>query len=200
MAVANAAAETNHCEISVSGDANTTIKADVPATTTQGNVAASTDYWFSDAQLRMALSALQGIGKKLTPAEKERKVEEAMKKDPRLMLLLVNCLTDEGGVILATSRGSKYADVPLKPASYTIAAERKSKAGEFTVMFHLSPGGKRESYSVKEPGKLALTRFDKKGVAGTFRFNAEQQFSKPPRSVAVTGSFKYHCLGEACQK
>jgi hypothetical protein len=199
-AVASAAAENNHCELSITGDANATVKADVPAATTQGNLSASTDYWLSDAQIRSAASVLLNIGSKLTPAEKQRKLDEAMKKDPRFMLLLVNCLTDEAGVIFSAAGGSKYANVPLKPAAYSIAANRKSKPGDFTVMFHLSTGGKQENYAVKEPGKLTLTQFDRKGIAGTFRFTAEEMFSKPPKRVAVSGAFKYPCLGDACQK
>jgi hypothetical protein len=199
LATASAAADTNHCELSVTGDANATIKVDAPLAGAQGKLAASTDYWLSDAQIRMALSALQSIGGKLPPAEKQRKVDEAMKKDPRLMLLIINCLTDEGGLIVAASGGSKYADVPFKPATYAIVPNRRTRTGEFTVMFHVSHGGKREAYAVSEPGKLALTQFDRKGIAGTFSFKAEQR-GKEPKQVAVTGSFKYHCAGEACQK
>jgi hypothetical protein len=197
MLTASAAAETNHCEISVTGDTNATIKADAPAST--GKLGASTDYWLTEAQLRMALSALQGIGKKLTREEKQRKVDEAMKKDPRFMLLIINCMTDEGGVMFSAASNSKYADVPLKPASYAVVPNRKARPGELTTMFHLVRGGKHESYSVSEPGKLSLTQFDRKGIAGTFSFKAEQR-GKVPGRVTVTGTFKYHCLGEGCQK
>lgn len=194
-----AAADTNHCELSATGESSASIKVDAPAGTAQGKLAASTDYWLSDAQIRMAVSTLQNLGSKLSPAEKQRKADEAMKKDPRFMLLIINCLADEGGIIFSAARDSKYADVPLEPASYSIVPNGRTRPGEFTVMFHLSPGGKRESYSVSEPGKLVLTQFDRKGIAGTFSFKAEQR-GKTPKHVAVTGSFKYHCLGEACQK
>lgn len=86
-----------------------------------------------------------------------------------------------------------------KPASYAIVPNRKTRPSEFTSMFHLVRSGSRESYSVSEPGKLSLTQFDRKGIAGTFSFKAEQR-GKEPRRIAVTGAFKYHCLGDACQK
>src|SRR3954463_16410565 len=118
-----AAADTNHCELAVSGEATASIKADVSGEVAQGKLAAVTDYWMSDAQLRSALSVTEGLGSTATPAERQRKVEEAMKKDPRFTLLIINCLTDDGGLVLGASSPSKYASVPLKPASYPIVAE-----------------------------------------------------------------------------
>jgi hypothetical protein len=199
-----AAAEPNHCEIAVAGDSTVNIRADAPRDPTQGKLAASTDYWLSDAQLRMALEVMQGIGSKLTPAEKQRKVDEAMKKDPRFMVLTINCLSDEGGLILSPASGTKYADIPMRPGSYPIVPTGRPRPGEFTVMFHLSTKGKRESFPVKEPGKLVVTRFDRRGIAGTFTFKAEQR-GKPepggkPRTIAVTGGFNYGCTGDICQK
>jgi hypothetical protein len=196
---AAAAAETNHCEIAVTGDSTVRIAADAPRDDAEGKLAASTDYWLSDGQLRMALSTMQGIGSKLTPGERQRKVDEGMKKDPRFMVLLLNCLSDDGGIILSPAAGSKYADVPMKPGSYPIVPTGRSKPGEFTAMFHLATRGKRESYSVAEPGKLVVTRFDRRGITGTFRFRAEQR-GKTGKKVDVNGSFSYGCTGEACQK
>jgi hypothetical protein len=196
---AAAAAQTNRCEIAVTGDSTVRIAAEAPRDDAQGKLAASTDYWLSDGQLRMALSAMQGAGSKLTPGERQRKVDEGMKKDPRLMVLLLSCLSDDGGIILSPSAGSKYADVPMKPGSYAIVPAGRTKPGEFTAMFHLAMRGKRESFSVAEPGKLVVTRFDRKGITGTFRFKAEQR-GKIGKKVDVNGSFSYACTGESCQK
>ena len=198
LAGGTAAAESNHCELTATGDSSLAIKADAPGGQ-QGKLTASTDYWLSDAQLRAALGALEGIGAKLGKDDKQRKVDEAMKKDPRFMLLLINCLSDEGGVVFSASSGSKYADIPLKPASYAIAPGVGARPGQVTAMFHLSPGGKRESYAIKEPGKLVLTQFDRKGIAGSFAFKAEGR-GKDAKHVEVTGKFAYACSGEACQK
>lgn len=193
-----AAADTNHCEIAVTGESNATIKVDAPRGTAQGKLGASTDYWLTDMQVRKAIQLLQSVGSKLTAAEKQRKVDEAMKHDPRFMLLLITCLADEGGIIMVAAKDSKYADVPMKPASYAIVPARQTRAGEFLAMFHLSPGGKRESYLVKEPGKLVISKFDRKSLAGTFSFTAEQPGKT--RKVSVTGSFSFHCTGDACDK
>ena len=194
-----AAADTNHCEIAVAGDSTVRIAAEAPRDDAQGKLAAATDYWLSDGQLRMALSALLGAGSKLTPGERQRKVDEGMKKDPRLMVLMLSCLSDDGGIILSPAPGSKYADVPMKAGSYAIVPTGRTRPGEFTVMFHLAMRGKRESFSVAEPGKLAITRFDRRGISGTFRFRAEQR-GKTGKKVDVNGSFSYACTGEACQK
>jgi hypothetical protein len=192
-----AAAGTNHCEIAVTGEATVSIKADASRDAGQTKLAASTDYWLSESQLRMALEVMQGIGGKLTAAEKQHKVDEAMKQDPRFMVLLISCLSDEGGVILSPASGTRYADVPLKPGSYPIVPSGRTRPGEFTAMFHLSTRGKRESYLVKDRGKLVVTRFDRKTIAGTFSFKAEQR-GKTAKKIDVSGSFSYACAGEAC--
>lgn len=194
-----AAADSNHCEIAVSGEATASIKADVSGEVSQGKLAAVTDYWMSDAELRSALGITESVGSKETPAEKQRKVEEAMKKDPRFMLLVINCLTDDGGLVLGASPPSKYASVPLKAASYPIVADG-TRGGEFVPMFHTGGGAaRRVSYRLTEPGKLTLTQFDRKAIAGTFTFKAESR-GKDTKRVTVTGSFRYRCRGEACQK
>lgn len=197
-----AAADVNHCEITTSGDATASIKADAASGAAKGKLAAATDYWLTDSELRSTIGAVEGIGSKLGKEEKQRKVDEAMKKDPRFMLLLINCLTDDGGVILGASDPSKYADIPMKPASYTIAPGSGTgtpKAGQVTAMFHLTSGGKRDSYRVTAPGKLVLTQFDRKGIAGTFSFKAEGR-GKAAKHIDVTGKFSYECTGSACQK
>lgn len=192
-----AAADPNHCEIAVTGDATAAIKADA-ADTHQGKLTAGTDYWMSEAQLRGALAVVEGIGSKLSKPEQARKVDEAMKKDPRFMVLIINCLTDEGGVIITAAQGSKYASVPHKPASYAIVPSSKAKPGEFTAMVHLKPDGKREHYSVTAPGKLELSQFDGKAIAGTFTFQADAR-GKAPKHATFTGSFHFACAGEGCK-
>jgi len=189
----------NHCEITISGDSSASIKADAPSTAAKGKLGLVTDYWLTDAELRTGIGVFVGLDSKLSKADKDKKIDEQLKKDPRFMLFILNCLTDEGGAIFSASNPSKYADVPMKPASHTIVAAGEGKAGDVTVMFHLSPGGKRESYRVKEPGKLVLTQFDKKGIAGTFSFKAEAR-GKTPKHVDVAGKFSYACTGGACQK
>jgi hypothetical protein len=85
----------------------------------------------------------------------------------------------------------------MKPGSYPIVAT--ARPAGFITMFHVTSGGKRESYAVKEPGMLVVTRFDRKGIAGTFSFKAEH-LGKAAKKVEVTGSFNYGCSGDACEK
>lgn len=189
------AAADNHCEIAVTGDSSASIRADMPPAAAKGKLAAVTDYWLSDAEIRTGVGVFVGLDGKLSRADKDRKIDEQMKKDPRFMLFILNCVTDEGGAILSASGPSKYGDFPFKPSSHTISPGA-GKPGEVTAMFHISPGGKRERFSVKEPGKLVLTQFDKKGIAGTFRFKGESRGKR----VDVSGKFSYACSGGACEK
>ena len=196
------AAAGNHCEITVTGDSSTSIKADLPVTAGKGKLAAGTDYWLSDAEIRAGVGAFISDGK-ASRADKERKdnerkIDEQMKRDPRFMVFILNCLTDEGGAVFSASKPSKYGDFPFKPSSHTIAAG-DAKAGEVTVMFHISPGGTSEYFWAKEPGKLVLTQFDKRGIAGSFRFKAESG-GKSGKHIDVAGKFSYACSGGRCDK
>ena len=64
-----------------------------------------------------------------TIAEVDRKVDEAMKQDPRLWLLIMNCSTDDGSLNLGASNSSKSSDIAFGPHTYVIASD--PKAGEF---------------------------------------------------------------------
>jgi hypothetical protein len=198
MASVASAEPMNHCELTVTGDSTVTIKADAPRDL-QGKLATSTDYWLSDAQVRTALEMLQSMSSKLTAEDKKKKVDEAMTKDPKFMVLLINCLADDGGVAFTAAEKTRYADIPMKPASHAIVPSDHPKPGELTAFFHVGGNGKRESYDIREPGKLTLTQFDRKGIVGTFSFKAEQR-GKVNKKVTVTGSFNYGCVGDACQK
>jgi hypothetical protein len=191
-----AAADANHCEITVTGDATAAIKAD-SADTRRGKLTAGTDYWMSEAQLRSALTTVAAMGK-LSKPDQARKVDEAMQRDPRFMLLIINCLTDDGGVIITAAPGTRYASVPFQSASYAIAPSGKSRPGDFTAMVHLKPDGKREPYAVSEPGKLVLSQFDGQAIAGTFTFKADSR-GKTRKQATFAGSFHFACSGQACK-
>jgi len=193
------AAADNHCELTISGESSASIKADAPATiASRGKLGLLTDYWLSDAEIRTGVGVFAGIDIKESKADKDRKIDAAMKKDPRFMLFVLNCLTDEGGAIFSAALPSKYADFPMKQAAHAIVDRSAAKAGDVIVLFQLSPGGKRERYAAKGPGKLVLTQLDKKGVAGTFSFKAEAR--DRPKHIDVAGKFSYACSGSACQK
>lgn len=194
-----AAAETNHCELATTGDRRASIAADAPPGAAAGKdkLHAATDYWMTDADLRTALGARADFSSKRSAAERQRQIEAAMKRDPRLLLLTISCVTDEGGVVFTASARSRYADIPMKPGSHAIGVAGAARPGEVTATFQLSPNGKPETYQIKQPGKLVLTRFDRRTLAGTFTFAADSHGTES-KHVEVTGRFTYHCTGAAC--
>jgi hypothetical protein len=148
----------------------------------------------SDEELRSALGTFARLGgDKLSKDAVERKIDEGMKKDPRLWLLLVNCKSDDGFLNLSASNSSKSADIPFGPHSYVIAGD--PKAGEFGAMF-MTERGKRTSYHLVAPGKLEITKFDASGIAGTFSFEAE---ASDKSHVTVQGSLDFGCSGRKCK-
>jgi hypothetical protein len=184
----------DRCEVHVSGDETFSFVGSQPRGERGGKLAATADYWMSDDELRIALSTLAGFSKK-SKEQIDELVAAEMTRDPRFMLLLVNCGVDGQGFFnVSPVNGSRYGDVPFKPGAYTLAPNRDARPGQFRAMLSIEPGGKRESFSVSEPGTIELTRFDETGIAATFSFKAK---SYAGRAVTVTGSFDYGCLGGA---
>ena len=152
----------------------------------------------TDDELRMALKTMAGVMSKKSDDEIAAEVDADMKKDPRLLLLLVNCGTDDAHVNFGPTGGSRYADVPFGPKKYAIVG-KDAKAGDFSVMFGFTGAdGKRASFSVSEPGTLDIAKFDKSGIAGTFHFVAKNY--KGDKTVTVDGKFDYLCRGTICTK
>jgi hypothetical protein len=187
----------DRCEVRVTGDVTFSFAGSHPRGErglAAGKIGATTDYWMSDGEIRMGLAALAGFSKK-SQHDIADEVDAEMKRDPRFMLLLVNCSVEGQGFFnVSPANGSRYEDVPFKPGRYALVTNQDVKPGEFRVMLSIQPGGKHEGFSVSEPGTIELTRFDETGIAGTFSFNAKSYAGK---AVAVTGSFDYGCLGGA---
>jgi hypothetical protein len=182
----------DHCEVHVTGAQTVDILGTKPRGHREGDVSAASEYWYTDDELRSALGTMMRIGgDKPSKAEVERKVDEAMKQDPRLWLLLFNCKTDAGFLNLSASNSSKSRDIPFGPHTYAIASE--PKAGEFGAMFMLKQG-KPTSYHLAAPGKLEITKFDTTGITGTFGFEA----SSAGKQVTVKGAFDFGCIGRKC--
>jgi hypothetical protein len=190
------------CQVDVTGDVTVSFKGQ------GGQSAVGSDYWLSDDDLRTALSAVANISNKGSDAEKKKSVDEAMKKDPRLFLLILNCISGSGDskdtISMLPSGDSKYADVPFKPGSYTIKSgshlTSAEKPGDFSALMSLS----KVSYLVSQDGKLNITKFDKSGIAGTFTFGGEQGFADQgakPKKISVSGKFDFPCTsGGNCNK
>ena len=200
----NAAVKTGAgtCEVKVTGDLTLSYKG-------QGGASAvGSDYWLTDDEVRNAVSMMTGLGSNASDAEKKKAVDAAMKNDPRLYLLILNCVSGTGdtknSLSLLPSGGSKYADVPFKPGQYTIPKGGLlgggDKPGEFSVLLSLG----KDAYKVSEDGKLSITKFDKTGIAGSFSFKAEQGFPKDnaaPKKISVDGTFDFPCSGGGnCKK
>jgi hypothetical protein len=188
------------CEVKVSGDE------DVSFSSGGGIAAVGSDYWYSDEELRTSLRMMARLGGGKNDAELDREVDAAMKQDPRLTLLVLNCGlgTDESGgsVSLLPGNESRYADVPFGPKTYTIAKGGifggGAGKGEFSALFSLKDG----VWALDEPGTLEITRFDKSGIAGRFSFKASERFAGgTPKKVAVQGTFNFPCTaGANCKR
>jgi len=185
----------DRCEVHVTGSQTVDIIGTKPRGHQDGKVSAGSEYWLTDDELRSALATFVRLGgDKPSKDEINRKVDEAMKKDPRLWLLLMNCSTDDGFLNLSASDSSKSTDIPFGPHTYVIASD--PKAGEFGGMFSIQRA-KHTSYHLAAPGKLEITKFDATGITGTFGFEAETR-DKSQR-VTVKGSFDFGCAGRKCK-
>src|SRR5690349_18435936 len=192
---AAATGPTDRCEVHVTGSQTVDIIGSKPRGQQSGKVSAGSEYWLTDQELRYALATFVRLGgDKPSKDEIERKVDEGMKKDPRLWLLMINCATDDGFLNLSASNASKSSDVPFAPHSYVIASE--PKAGEFGGMFSLEKV-KRVGYHLAAPGNLEITKFDATGITGTFGFEAASRDNS--EHVTVKGSFDFGCAGQKCK-
>lgn len=183
------------CTFTATGDMSVSVEGIATKQPPNGKAMASTDYWMTDAQLRAGLETMVGLDSKKSKAEIAAKVDEAMKQEPKVMLLLINCGDEHGSVILGPGKDSKYANVPMKPGKYPIV--NSAKAGEFGAMINLRPPGGHQSFSVAEPGTLEITKFDLTGIAGTFAIKGKSFDGK--QTVEIHGTFDYPCVGEACK-
>jgi hypothetical protein len=185
----------DRCEIHVTGSQTVDIIGTKRRGAQDGKVSAGTEYWLTDGELRNALATFARLGgNKPSKEEVERKVDEGMKKDPRLWLLLINCATDDGFLNFSASNDSKSSDIPFGPHTYVIASA--PKAGELGAMFSIKRG-EHASYGVAAPGKLEITKFDATGIAGTFDFEAATHDKS--QHVTVKGSFDFGCAGQKCK-
>ncbi|MEO8846406.1 MAG: hypothetical protein ABI591_18840 [Kofleriaceae bacterium] len=193
-ASARAGTPAGKCTFTVTGDFTLTVDAVATKSPPNGKAMATADYWQTDDQIRSALQMISNLGKK-SKDEVTAEVDAAMKKDPKFMLLLINCGADAGSLNFGPGKDSKYADFPFKAGSYPIAVGN-GKAGELGVMINLRPPTGHESFQVSEPGSMNITKFDATGITGTFTFKAKSHHDK---SIEVTGSFDYPCVGVTCK-
>ena len=192
----------DRCEIHVRGDATVDAAIGHPhadPSTRHARVGAATDYWMTDDELRMGLAALAGMnaGGKESYEANAAAAEAAMKKDPRMFLLAIECGNEQARLGLAPVPGSHYADVPYAAKKYRIAGSAP-QPGDFVATFVLAQAGQRQAYAAGDGGALDISKFDKTGITGTFHFTAKSVGGD--RSITVDGSFTYGCMGgHACE-
>jgi hypothetical protein len=193
-----AAAETgpqDRCEIHVTGSETLDVIATKPRGSPNPQLSVGTEYWMTDDEIRYALAAMGSIGAdKAQKAELERKVDEQMKKDPRLWLLIMNCGTDDTFLNFSSSNDSRSSDIPFGPHRYVVSSE--PKAGEFSKMFSIKKG-ERVGYRSASPGKLEITKFDATGITAAFSFESETDDKS--KHISVKGSFDFGCVGGKCK-
>jgi hypothetical protein len=137
------------CDVTFEGDVQKTFRS-------PGGVSAlGSDYFMNDAELRKALEMFAGPGK----------VEEAMKKDPKIYTLIVNCGVDELGLSFGAGTDSTYADIPFGPKKYEVGNGK----GQIAMLATLRGNDKRLRPG---PGStFEITRFDGTGLVATFDIN-----------------------------
>lgn len=183
------------CSFAVTGDVALNVEGIATKSPPNGRAMATADYWQTEEQLRSALHVLAGLDSKKSKDAVDAEVDSEMKRDPKFMLLLINCGAESGSVNFGPGKDSKYADLPFKPGKYSITSE--PKAGEIGAMLNLRPPGKHQSFRLSEPGTLDITKFDLTGLTGTFTFKAKSFDGK--QAVEIKGSFDYPCVGAACK-
>jgi hypothetical protein len=180
------------CKIDVTGDITASTEP-VRHAVSDTKVSVATDYWLTDDELKTALRVIAGLGDD-KGVDRDAKVAEAMRKDPRLFVFMMSCGDDDVTLSVLPGNDSRYADIPRAPKKYVVA--RNARAGELGVMLSVGDG----YFGVKAPGTLEVTRFDSSRLEGTFAFEAEERHGKK-RNVKVAGSFEFDCVGsQSCGK
>ena len=137
------------------------------------DLALTTDYFMTREEHRRAFLRFG-----LEPDE----IGERMKHDPLLNLFTLHC---EGFLDLFITAGDamKYVDLPFGPGTYPIAARPNRVNARFST-----PTGFGQISA--EGGQFVLERFDGRGAAGTFAFDAKV----PTGNIHVAGTFDLPCL------
>ena len=177
------------CQVQVTGAVTASWKGDWQELDDDraANVGAATDYWFSDLDLKEVIESFVGPGE-----DKARKLVLGMRKNPRFVILLLNCMADEGRLFIRAAPKSTYQDVPRKPWSYKIAPERTAAPGQF-VASAVKVG---KAYYRVTDGQLDIKKFNFEGVAGTFSFRAAPfKLEDKAKVINLEGAFNFPCIG-----
>jgi hypothetical protein len=165
------------CELTVTGDVAGAAKS--PG----GAYAVGTDYWMTDEEVQRALAMVNKDPAKLTAA---------LKRDPRIALLILNCGEGDFRVSVMPASGSTYKDVPFKAGKYDFAAGLNQKPGQMTALLQAKGPG-----WMAEKGTLDITRRDSTRLVGTFAIDAVNKGQK----AHFAGKFDLLCpTSTSCKK
>jgi len=157
------------CKVNISGALTKSVEA--PG----GMSALGSDYFMNDEEMRKALAVMAGADG----------VDEAMKKDPRIYALIVNCVAGGVNLNFLPGNGSQYADVPFGPKKYELKSGFGPAKGKMSVLFSIDS----QLYTPAPGGTLDVTKLDKTGLTGTFSFEADG----PAGKIQVAGTVDYKC-------
>lgn len=182
---AEASAEGGSCTITVTGDVEQEV------TYPQDPLSINTEYWLTEEQIRESIEFL----------EIEDTYEDFVSRDePVLLWMEISCgaeyTQDTAGpsVLLASTDGTKGAQMPMGPGTYAVSGgifDIVGTPGTVIAGFNLSP---EEPFStVDGSGELVITSWDKSAIEGTVTFEVEEAFVDQPRHATVQMDFSYIC-------
>ncbi len=178
-------ASAGFCEVTISGDVTDTIKSG------GGPQAVGTDYWMAPEDLEGAVRSMVNV---TAPKgeDREKAFQEAMTKDPKLFILLVNCIGEKSSLTIGPAQGSKYADVPFGPGKYKFASGGDAKPGDMTAMWT------HDNNMVGDlSGELNIIQWDKKKIVADITLHGVQKdfATKAEKKLSARGKLELPCHG-----
>lgn len=154
------------CEVTFEGDLQKTYRS--PG----GASALGSDYFMNEEEIEQALKMFVG----------EAKVAEAMRRDPKLYTLIVNCGVDDLNLNFGAGADSTYADIPFGPKKYEVG----NKKGQISMLGSVQ---KYAKYFRAKPGSwFEITKFDGSGLQGAFELEIDGDLKGK-----VRGKIDYRC-------
>jgi len=179
-AVARAAFADGQCEVALEGALSGSAKSPM----SRGAVA--TDYWMTTEEQRRAVEIMASIGTK-DPAEKQKKVDAAMAKEPHFRLLILNCVTDVARLTFMATDASTYKDIPFGPGKLRLGpALNKTKGQVGTIVAIKTDAG---HWQVQGEGELDIQAWDVKHIAGT----AKVPLTSDGKQATLKATFDFPC-------
>lgn len=115
--------------------------------------------------------------------------------------LQVACSVETSGgsfnAIFQSANAAQDKDVPYGPKEYALTGQNPA-VDQFQAIVLIND----VPYLLSEPGRLRVSRFDSRAIAGSFQMRLQEMpgASTQRRSVTVEGTFDYPCDGSAACK